>query len=192
MTEWGLTHWQHFLDQPLGILFKTLPSMCTVCVFTDVCTYMDINVYTWRERTKVHLLSPSTLFLRRSFHWTRSSLMGWAAWPVSDSGNPSVSVVLSSPGPQHCAYKNELSCLAFYLGSEIWSQVLMLTCKSLPTEPSPISPAPLLWVTSLCVVSASFHMSQALGDKLGILLPCISDIHWEQINVSWVYGQTFE
>lgn len=99
--------------------------VCTVYVFMDVCTYMDINVYMWRERTKVHLpLSPSTLFLRQSFHWTWSSLMGWAAWPVSGSGNLPVSAVLFSPSPQHCVYKNELSCLAFYLDSEIFIWVL--------------------------------------------------------------------
>lgn len=101
---------------------------------------------------------------------------GLSCLTSDDSGNLSVSVVPSSPSPQHCGYKNELSCLAFYLGSEIWTQVLMLTCKSLSTQPSPISPVPLLWVSSLCVFSASFHLSQALGDKLGILLLCISGI----------------
>lgn len=112
--------------------------VCTVCVFMDVCTYMDVNVYTRRERTKVHLpLSPSTSFLRQSFHWTWSSLMGWAAWPVSDSGNLPVSAVLSSPSPSTVVIRMNYHAWLFtwVLGSEPKSSCLH--ASPLPTEPSP-------------------------------------------------------
>lgn len=129
------------IDSLTAILWSTLrnpfqePSLrvCTVCVHG--CMHMCIHgckcvTREGRGPKSIFLCHPPPLFLRQSFHWTWSSLMGWAVWPVSDSGNLPVSAVLSSPSPQRCGYKNELSCLAFHLGSGIWTQVLRLTCKS--------------------------------------------------------------